>query len=609
MNLDGFALPVKKLQSTNPVETLDLSGKNLGVASAVVIASLICANCALTSLDISNNSLCGVNAYAGTYTAEGITAIADALRVNGGLTKISLAKNVLGEEGTKAICEALEQNKTLKELDISGDRFEKSTIGGTAGAKHVAKMLGVNGALTGIDLSGNQLCGIWTDDDGDQNGTYTAEGITAIADALRVNGGLTSLNLSSNQLCGLDHRGRGTYTAEGITAIADALRVNGALTELSLAQNKLEEEGTKAICEALEQNTTLKELDISGGYEGDIGGSAGAKHVAKMLGVNGALTSLDLSNNQLCGLNHYGRGTYTAEGITAIADALLVNSTLTKLSLAQNKLEEAGTKAICEALEQNMTLKELDIRREFWIGSNTGGSAGAKHVAKMVRVNGGLTSIDLSGNKLSGIWTDSYGNQRGAFTAEGITAIADALRVNGALTVTNLLGNQLDAESAKMLAEVAKQKGISLCGIQRDQTTADFSNQNLKPPDAILLASDLLQADVTGGLTSLNLSSNELCGLHKDGCGTYTAEGIAAIADALRVNGGLTSLDLSNNALCGVTRFGGTYTAEGITAIADALRVNGALTECDLSHNGLGEEGKASIRFAAQGKAGFKLHL
>ena len=47
------------------------------------------------------------------------------------------------------------------------------------------------------------------------------------------------------------------------------------------------------------------------------------------------------------------------------------------------------------------------------------------------------------------------------------------LGVNGALTVTNLLmGNKLDEESAKILAEVAKQKGISLCGIRRDQTTA-----------------------------------------------------------------------------------------------------------------------------------------
>jgi hypothetical protein len=61
----------------------------------------------------------------------------------------------LEEEGTKAICEALEQNTTLKELDISGHRFLGSNIEGSAGAKHVAKMLGVNGGLTSIDLRDN----------------------------------------------------------------------------------------------------------------------------------------------------------------------------------------------------------------------------------------------------------------------------------------------------------------------------------------------------------------------------------------------------------------------------------------------------------------------
>ena len=82
-----------------------------------------------------------------------------------------------------------------------------------------------------------------------------------------------------------------------------------------------------------------------------------------------------------------------------------------------------------------------------------------------------VLQLDLSDNQLCGI--DNRG--RGTYTAEGITAIADALRVNGTLTVTNLLRNRLDAESAKMLAEVAKQKGVLLYGIQRDQTTADFS--------------------------------------------------------------------------------------------------------------------------------------
>ena len=44
-----------------------------------------------------------------------------------------------------------------------------------------------------------------------------------------------------------------------------------------------------------------------------------------------ALTSLDLYGNQLCGLDHMGRGTYTAEGISKIAEMLTQNSTLTAL--------------------------------------------------------------------------------------------------------------------------------------------------------------------------------------------------------------------------------------------------------------------------------------
>ena len=106
--------------------------------------------------------------------------------------------------------------------------------------------------------------------------------------------------------------------------------------------------------------------------------------------------------------------------------------------------------------------------------------------------------------------------------------IASLIGVNGALTVTNLLRNQFDAESAKMLAEVAKQKGVSLCGIQRDKTVADFSGHALKPPDAILLASDLSQAVVTGSLTKIDVSWN-----------IFGPEGAKVFADALCVNSAL----------------------------------------------------------------------
>ena len=139
------------------------------------------------------------------------------------------------------------------------------------------------------------------------------------------------------------------------------------------------------------------------------------------------------------------------------------------------------------------------------------GSEGAAALAPALTATGALTSLDLSNNALCGVAQDLFGRVSGTYTAEGITAIMDSLRVNGGLTVANLLRNELDAESAKMLAEVAKQKCISLCGIQRDQATADFCDKRLQPPDAILLASDLSQAVVTGGLTSLDLSSNQLC--------------------------------------------------------------------------------------------------
>ena len=87
------------------------------------------------------------------FGVEGGMVVAGLIPVMGGLTKISLAWNNLEEEGTKAICEALKQNKTIQELDLSG----YDNIGRAAGAKHVADMLGVNGALTSVELRGNTL--------------------------------------------------------------------------------------------------------------------------------------------------------------------------------------------------------------------------------------------------------------------------------------------------------------------------------------------------------------------------------------------------------------------------------------------------------------------
>ena len=87
------------------------------------------------------------------------------------------------------------------------------------------------------------------------------------------------------------------------------------------------------------------------------------------------------------------------------------------------------------------------------------------------------------------------------------------LPVSASLTVTDMRYNNLDTESATMLANVAKEKGISLCGITPEQTEADFNyyktGMYMQPADAILLTADLA---VRASLTCIDVRRNKIAG-------------------------------------------------------------------------------------------------
>ena len=162
MNLDGYALPIKKLKGTEPVESLDLSGKKLGVASTIVIASLISVNGSLTSLNLGGNQLCGLDQYGdGTYTAKGITAIADALCVNGSLTSLDIhCNNIVGDGAAKLSAAVLGNLKIemFNELPIKEMRADSFTeldlkwkFCGVEGAMVVAGLIPVMGVLTKME--------------------------------------------------------------------------------------------------------------------------------------------------------------------------------------------------------------------------------------------------------------------------------------------------------------------------------------------------------------------------------------------------------------------------------------------------------------------------
>ena len=117
--------------------------------------------------------------------------------------------------------------------------------------------------------------------------------------------------------------------------------------------------------------------------------------------------------------------------------------------------------------------------------------------------------IDLSFNSIGGHEEedgyDSDENEKTKCVSDptGVQAIADALGVNASLTRCNILGNKMDVASAKLLVDAVKDKDCSLAGITPDQTTANFYNHGLEPPDAILLASDLSKAGVSASLTEV----------------------------------------------------------------------------------------------------------
>ena len=107
-SVDGHPLPIDELKGAKPTEKIDLSGKKLGVASAIIIASCIKDNGSLKELrygahlhtiphsrsapaehfssarSLSHNRLCGVwtewGEQKGTYTTEGITALCEGLK-------------------------------------------------------------------------------------------------------------------------------------------------------------------------------------------------------------------------------------------------------------------------------------------------------------------------------------------------------------------------------------------------------------------------------------------------------------------------------------------------------------------------------------------------
>ena len=247
-------IPVQRMRE-DIITELDLSNSGIHVAAAMLVAYLFPATLVLKNCNLLNNSLnvesatmlakigaekgimlsgmarnqTGAN-LSGQNPADTILIVSD-LQFMPVLTSLDLRLNHIGDEGAKAIAEALKVNPVLTILRLDGNGI------GDDGAKAIAEALKVNPVLNNLDLRFNSI--------GD-------DGAKAIAEALKVNPVLTILDLGDNKNIG----------ANGAKAIAEALKVNPVLTNLNLRYNEIRDNGAKAIAEALKVNQVLTNLDL-----------------------------------------------------------------------------------------------------------------------------------------------------------------------------------------------------------------------------------------------------------------------------------------------------------------------------------------------------------
>jgi hypothetical protein len=201
-------------------------------------------------------------------------------------------------------------------------------------------------------------------------------------------------------------------------------------------------EAGKAFSDMLAQNTVLKELDLSSqqvGTYGDALDAAFAREFAEGISGNGAMTSINLSNNIIVSKTKmvmpkqgmavgdlidgnpitciWSSGTdvdvIIYDGIRAIANAIPDMRALTSLDISKNHLYAEGTKLLAEALKSNPIMTALNISSNAmtYNGKDHGDMSGIAALAGAIHGMGALSFLDLCKSNLGGKGAKALGKQ------------------------------------------------------------------------------------------------------------------------------------------------------------------------------------------------------
>mmetsp|Transcript_8028 Transcript_8028/g.29835 ORF Transcript_8028/g.29835 Transcript_8028/m.29835 type:complete len:798 (-) Transcript_8028:3637-6030(-) len=336
---------------------------------------------------------------------------------NDNIQSIELFGNHISSDSMTAWSLYVQSTSSLVRLKLGDNKITSQGI-------HIlATALGSNSSITQLHLGGNligdqgvfDLCAVipW------KNQTITS---LALRDNSISHTGCSPLaQLLKNPKCRItDIQLKGNQIGSaGAQLLAPSLAVNHSLKVLELHNADIGPKGASACCQFMMSNDTIHAINFNQNNIGDIG----AESVANLIRM-GRISTLGLSENSI-----------TYKGASALAQAFNY-SNLTGIDLGGNdKVGNAGAAQIAKALKENHTITSVDLR-------NCGiGTKGCIQLASMLHMNARLQHLDLGSNMCKN---------------DGAISLAKALAKNTALKRLCLTDNLIHNKGGIALAEGLK---------------------------------------------------------------------------------------------------------------------------------------------------------
>ena len=522
------------------LQTLDLSGNNIGSNGAVALAKGLkhCTN--LKKLYLHCNSIgsdgalplaeglkCCTNLHAlnlsyNSIGSDGAVALAEGLKCCTNLQTLCLSYNTIGSDGVVALAKGLKCCTNLQTLDLLSNCI------GSDGAVALAKGLKHCTNLKKLYLHCNSI---------------GSDGALDLAEGLKCCTNLQTLYLSYNSI-----------GSDGAVALADGLKCCTNLQTLYLSDNSIGSDGAVALAEGLKCCTNLQTLNLSYNSIGSNGGVA----LAEGLKCCTNIQTLCLSYNSI-----------DSDGAVAIAERLKYCTNVQTLDLSYNSIGSDGAVALAERLKCCTNLQTLDL------SYNSIGSDGAVALAEGLKCCTNLQTLNLN---------NSIGSNGGVALAEGLKCCTN-------LQTLCLTYNSIDSDGAVALAV-----GLKCC---TNVQTLDLSYNSIGSDGAVALAEGLkcctnvqtldLRYNSIGSYGAVALAEGLKCCTNLQTlCLSYNSidsDGAVALAVGLKCCTNVQTLDLSYNSIG----------SDGAVALAEGLKCCTNVQTLDLSYNSIGSDGAVAL--------------